>query len=97
MGTICARYNRLRLECIRSLEAGLAIAGLVAGCSVAGASPLSPTAASPSTAATAASPEASVPTPALSAATFTTPGVASNWNVYSVSKTVPDSKVCQAP
>ena len=96
MDAIAAHHNRLALGWIRGLGAGLAIAGLVAGCSAAGASPSSSTKASSSPSANPPSSAPSAPTPAPSAATFTTPGVASNWTGLSWSQLPSDNPLVVA-
>jgi len=83
-------HRRRKLGRIKGLAFGLATATLLAGCGVAGASP-SPTsvasasssAISPLTQPSAPTPKPSPNTPQPTAATFTTPGVTSNWTGFS--------------
>lgn len=98
-----SRDDRSRLGSARALAVVLAVAGLLAGCSVAGASPSpSPTISSPSASASpslevpAPTPASSSATAAPSAATFSLPGVASNWTGLSWSKLASDNPLVSA-
>ena len=106
MNLIASDHNRSRLGRVRGLAVGLVALGLVAGCSVAGASPtptsMASASPSPMIAASIApadvppSLQPSAPTPAPSAATFTTPGVASNWTGLSWSQLPSDNPLVTA-